>query len=223
MNNSFANNRIVNITIPDSVVSINGGAFKNNRLTSITLPENVHSIGKYTFANNQLTSVVLPENVTSVADYAFTDNDIASITIEYDGGVAQTQMGNHFISDIAFNWSKANYLYLNVTHIGQSFFSSASQFETFSGQLVLGNGVTEIGRYAFNDTQLTSVIIGNGITSIGDGAFYKDSSHNSNLASITIDKPCSVIKSMNHYPWIESNNRAGTTIYGSNNEVCDAW
>ena len=71
--------------------------------------------------------------------------------------------------------------------------------------------------------QLVSIIIGNGITSIGMEAFQKASISNVNLSSITIDKPCSTIKSMDNYAWLGNNYKAGTTIYGSNNEVCDAF
>ena len=63
----------------------------------------------------------------------------------------------------------------------------------------------------------------NSVTTIGEWAFYKNSTSNSNpnLASIAIDKTCSVIKSMSNYAWLGNN--VGTTIYGSNNEVCNAW
>ena len=43
---------------------------------------------------------------------------------------------------------------------------------------------------------------------------------NPNLASIIIYKLCSEIKSMSDYAWGAD---TGITIYGSNNEVCDAF
>ena len=85
------------------------------------------------------------------------------------------------------------------------------------------DNVEEIYSYAFYGNQLTTITIGNGIKMLGEGAFYKDNNSNTNLESITIDKSCSVIKNMSNYPWIGDDYRTGTTIYGSNNEVCDSW
>ncbi len=76
---------------------------------------------------------------------------------------------------------------------------------------------------AVEGNQLTSVTIGNGITLIEPNAFYKGSSANRNLVSITIDKSCSTIKDMYNYPWIGTTYRQGTPIYGANNEVCASW
>ena len=48
--------------------------------------------------------------------------------------------------------------------------------------VIIGNGVTSIGDYAFTNANLTAVTIPNSVTSIGDGAFY----YCNNLTTVTI-------------------------------------
>ena len=97
-----------------------------------------------------------------------------------------------------------------VTTIGSSVF-----FNNQLTSVIIPNSVTEIEFGAFNGNQLTSVTIGNGITSVGSRAFYKDSSSNTGLTTITMDKACSTMSGYNN--WTSGNN---ITIYGSGNEVC---
>ena len=111
-----------------------------------------------------------------------------------------------------------------VTIIGVSSF-----FENHLTNVTIPNSVTTIGGSAFSYNDLTSVTIGTGVTSIDQMAFMKSDDTNSNLASITINKPCSSITSMNYYPWLgyyspyTGNYSAGTTIYGSNGTTCNAY
>ena len=146
----------------------------------------------------------------------------------------------------AFDWTKITYFDKEI--INDNFFnmgnSCGSSGELFNGSLTLGNSVTQIGLSAFEDNNLTNIVIpnsvisignlafaknnltsvsiGNGIMSIGRESFVKYSGSNSNLSSIYIDKSCLDIKAMNNYAW-GVQNKAGTTIYGANNEVCDSW
>ena len=193
--NSFSSNILRSVTIPNSVTTIDFGAFQGNYLESVTLGNSILTIGDDAFGNNMLTNVVIPYSVTDIGAYAFSHNKLTIVNIPN-----------------------------SVTTIGDAAFAS-NQLTN----VTIPNSVISIGMNAFSYNQLTSVTIGKGITSIGSNAFEKYDTSNTNLSSIRIDKSCTDIKNnlkvgnSNNYPWIGSSNRAGTTIYGTNNEICDSW
>lgn len=71
------------ITIPNGVTSIWGGAFESNDgLTSITIPDSVTIIDNYAFTNcESLESVIVPSSVSYIGWGAFFGKNINNITI----------------------------------------------------------------------------------------------------------------------------------------------
>ena len=143
---------LTSIVIPDSVTSIGNYAFRScTSLTSVEIGDSVTSIGSYAFAYcDRLTSIVIPDSVTSIGSYAF----VNCVSLE-----------NVYISDIAawcnisFGDNESNPLYYaeNLYLNGQ-----------FVTDLVIPDGVTSIGNYAFSGcTSLTSIVIPDSVTSIG--------------------------------------------------------
>ena len=64
---SFYNNRLTNITIPNSVTSIEISAFENNQLTSVTIPNSVTKIMGGAFSKNpNLTSIKIDKEENSI-------------------------------------------------------------------------------------------------------------------------------------------------------------
>ena len=89
---------LTNITIPDSVTSIDRYSFYNcSGLTSITIPDSVTSIGSSAFSGcSRLTSITIPDSVTRVGSEAFYScAGLTSVTI--GNGVTS-------ISERAFNY-----------------------------------------------------------------------------------------------------------------------
>ena len=187
--NLYVNNELdTELTIPDSVTSIANYAFSGcTGLTSVTIPDSVTSIGDSAFSGcTGLTNVTIPESVTSIGDNAFRDcssdlvivcvpgsyaqsyaesnkiktNTIGMCTWSLDGEGVLTISGNGAME--AFSKKKSNGSYITTAPWGTSIKS-----------VVINNGVTNIGDYAFSDCSgMTSVTIGNGVKNIGDCAFF---------------------------------------------------
>ena len=82
--NTFNDDSVVSVTIPNSVTNIGNGAFlNNNSLTNISFGTNVNNIGSDAFENdNSLTNVTIPNSVINIGDYAFeNDNNLTNVTI----------------------------------------------------------------------------------------------------------------------------------------------
>ena len=135
---------LTNITIPDSVTSIGGGAF-DNTLWYDDQPDGLVYAGKvaYTYKGTMPsnTSIVLEEGTLGIADYAFEGcTGLTSITIPD-----------------------------SVTSIGGGAFRNCTGLT----RVTIPDSVTSIGEHAFqNCTGLTSITIGGSVTSIGSTAFY---------------------------------------------------
>ncbi|MGN0814096.1 MAG: leucine-rich repeat domain-containing protein [Candidatus Coproplasma sp.] len=159
---------LTSITVGNSVTSIGSSAFYNcSGLTSITVGNGVTSIGSSAFSNcSGLTSITVGNSVTSIGSSAF--SDCGGLTrVDYTG-----DMGGW--CGISFGGTSGNPL--SVAH---NFYIN----DELVTNLVIPDGVTSIGSYAFsNYSGLTSVTIGNGVTSIGSSAF----SDCSGLTSVTI-------------------------------------
>ena len=62
------------VTVPDSVTSIEEGVFENNGLTSVTLPSALESIGNDAFKDNDLEDLTIPDTITAIGNHAFAGN-----------------------------------------------------------------------------------------------------------------------------------------------------
>jgi len=155
---AFASNRLVSVTIPDSVTGIEYRAFWNNQLADLTIPNSVTSIGERAFAGNLLTGVNIPGSVTSIGRGAFQANRLTGVTIP--SSVTS-------ISDYAFAQNELIGVVIpnSVARIGYGAF-----YRNHLISVTIPNSVELIRMFAFRNNRLTAVSVP-GTASIDNNAF----------------------------------------------------
>ena len=144
--NSFAPKGLTTYNIPNSVTKIGGYAFANRELTSITIPDSVTAIGAGAFWNCfNLTTVTIPDAVTEIGNSAFAACD------------------NLSAFNSKFATADKRCLIVDGALIAFAPKGAASSY-------IVPDGVTEIRRYAFLNSQLTSITLPASVTVIEYGA-----------------------------------------------------
>ena len=136
------------ITLPSTVTHIEENAFGGcTNLTSVSLPNSLTSIGASAFFTSGLTSVTIPQNVSTIGNFAFAwCTDLEEI---------------RFNSQICGDLSEDSFIFL------------CAGGETNGVTLTIGNGVTYIPAYSFyGSPMLKEVVLPQGLTSVGEYAFY---------------------------------------------------
>ena len=164
-----------NTIIPNSVISINGGAFRGCQgLHSISIPSSVTYIGNEAFFGCSGLSSIKVESGNSIYDSrdncnAIIESSTNTIIVGCKNSTIPTSVttiGNRAFYDCG---SLTSIVIPNsVTTIGDEAFFDCDMLSS----VTIPNSVTTIGDYAFYDCKnLSSVIIPNSVTYIGDFAF----------------------------------------------------
>lgn len=165
----YMNDRIVSVTIPDSVKRIGNWAFEDcTALKSVDFGKGVTEIGISAFCGcTSLTEIVLPDSVKIIDESAFTlCSNVTEVTLPLEGAL-------EVIGDGAFaGCSKIESIIMpdSVTYLGWGAFMKCTSLKL----MALSNNLAEIDDYAFSEcTSLSTLTFGTDsvITRIGRAAF----------------------------------------------------
>lgn len=164
---SFSNNPIKSLVIPDSVVTINDYAFYYNDIRALRIGSGLNSIGSEAFAYNLIDYLRVPANVDTIKDGAFYGNGIKEIEIA--NGIRY--IGNNTTTNNYGAFENNNIKILTipetVINVGNSAFrNNRLQY------LDLGTNVSIIGDMAFTNNLLTAVDIPSSVYTINQKAFF---------------------------------------------------
>ena len=180
----FGCSALQEVSIPAGVTRIEKAAFIGcSSLADISLPNSLQSIGEYVFQDcTSLKSVTIPEGVTEMKGGVFLRCPMMMhITVDKNNQIYDSRNGCNAVIETATGTivaaCNATVIPNDVTKIGESAFASLAFKE-----IILPDGVTEIGRWAFwGCASLNNITIPDKVKSIGASALKKCTS----LASIT--------------------------------------
>ena len=157
--------QLTSLTLPEGITSVGRYAFNDCRgMTSLTLPSTLRAISDHAFKGcSALTEVVVPEGVEAIEEYAFEGlTSLRSFTLP---ATIQT-LGKAILSGTPCT------LYLNCDIPSVSFYGDAPFYSSKLTGVVIGEGVTAIGDYAFRySTSLEAVTFPSSLRTIGKEAF----------------------------------------------------
>ena len=173
--NAFSETNLTSVRISSSVVSIGESAFSDcENLTSVTFEagSRLESIGYGAFVETNITSITIPSSVTSIGSYAF-----EGVKALFYSGTAEDEDNNNWGALSLNPYIENDLVYTDNTK------TSLLGYIGNSSSIVIPSGVTNIGNYAFEDTDIISVTIPSSVTSIDAGAFR----YCSNLMNVTFE------------------------------------
>ena len=196
---------ITSITITNRVTSIGSYAFLGcTGLTSVTIPNSVTSIGREAFFGcTGLTEFFNHSISPQISEGMFANVDLSQATLRVPACFLDAYLTADVWKEFGTKEAIETKVGGNVTTMTWSLYEDGTLIICGTGDMpdwewedtpwydvrasittvIIGNGVSTIGRYAFYYcTNLTSITIPNSVTSIGDGAF----SGCTGLTSITI-------------------------------------
>ncbi len=170
-------------TIPDTVTTIGANAFASCGLSILTIPRNVTTIGNsYSFEFCELTDIYYCDTEESWNALCPDDLELPETTILHFA-IASGVCG---VNDDNLTWVLDEQGTLTISGTGEMnnyFIGEMPWYENHEviEKIIIKNGVTSIGDYAFCGTSLETIELPESITYIGESAFRE-----TNLTSISI-------------------------------------
>ncbi len=203
-NNSFKNNKLINVTLPESSQSLGIGAFSaNEKLESVTFKADKIKIGSGAFTNcpnlasikinaaviaahafegcKKLTNVTLGKDVAVIGEYAFAGTNVSKFIVEEGCAYKAENGGAQLVKngELAIVAPKAaiSKFTTEATSVANGAFSGKTNITS-----IVAPNVTKVGAYAFAGCSvLSSATFGN-LKEIGAHAFEGTALSNTDFA-----------------------------------------
>lgn len=208
---AFCKNKVLNVSIPNTVILIADYAFNSTPLKNLTLPESVASIGTAAFQGCfNLKEISIPGSVNLIYSAAFADcRSLNSVRFEDSPTPLQIpnnvfvfnnkprpldelyigrNLTNSDFRDLGYRSPELRPHQLIIGNLVTDPFYRFSQNEGLTN-LTLGSGMTEIPDNIFNGCSLEEVVVPVNVTTIGWGAFG-----NNKLSKVSMGSNVTVIQ-----------------------------
>ncbi len=172
---AFAHSAVENIVF-EGTVEISDYAFADcKKLKQIAFLGDIRNIGNYAFSDCSLENVILPDSFTNLGQHAFLNNK--NIKITYCGKVYDND--SLYALELATTENAIRNLEQLVSGSTLKISEGTTKIEAhaFEGldnftEVIIPEGVTEIGDYAFAETKVKKITLPESLEKIGDYAFY---------------------------------------------------
>ena len=181
-------NSLKELIIPEGITSIpKEMASYTSSLERVVFPSTLVSIGELSFRTSNLSGgVVIPEGCTTISSYAFKGSGVTSVTLP---STLETVGQDIFYDCISittvnskspiigyrmfYNCDSLTSITLeNTVEIREQGFCNPDNGILNITELVLPEGLTSIGNYAFARSKLTSIVLPSTLTTMGQNIFY---------------------------------------------------
>jgi hypothetical protein len=95
VNGVFSNLPVLDVGLPDSLISIGFGAFAKTQLSTVKLPSSLRTIDVAAFYGCPLTSIELPDTLSVIGDFAFSGTALVNVEISERTVYASNSFDEH--------------------------------------------------------------------------------------------------------------------------------
>ena len=196
-------------------------------VTNLVIPDTVETISSYAFCGFKGLSITIPSGVTSIGFSAFS-RCTNLIEINYN----TNNIDNSSSSNRVFSYAGQNGEGItinfgdNVEKVPDYLFSPNSASSSINIKHINWNNVTEIGSYAFEYCNFTTLTIEEGIQTIGDGAFYNCrnlTEINFNATNCNVSATSNNANCNNIFSYAGQNGEGITVTFGSGVQTIPAY